>query len=121
MNLVSTTTTSLPKNNTAKTTERKSHDGADSITKSANLNCIDHSAHNLSHNSSESPLHLNAIGRVECWDGYCDPFRGEGIMTIVHSATVKQHIRVVALGCVAGTGTAVLIDETRRVWLFQRG
>jgi hypothetical protein len=46
---------------------------------------------------------------------------GEGIMTIVYSATIREHIRLVVLGCVAGTGSAVLIDEIGRVWLFQCG
>ena len=44
--------------------------------------------------------------------------RVKGKITIEHSKTVQQHVELVILGCIAGTGTAVLVDNTRRVWLF---
>ena len=39
-------------------------------------------------------------------------------MTSEHSKSVKQHVEVVVFGCIAGTGTAVLVDKTQYVWLF---
>ena len=63
-------------------------------------------------------ISLYPIGRVECWDGDTDSFRGEGTLTINYGQYVKEHIRISVLGCIAGTGTGVLLDESQRVWLY---
>src|SRR5947207_4599441 len=42
-------------------------------------------------------LHINTIGRLEFWDGNTDSFRGNGMMRIEPSKSVKQHVEVVVL------------------------
>jgi hypothetical protein len=39
-------------------------------------------------------------------------------MTIHHSKSVKQHIQIAVLGLIEGHGTAVLVDNLQRVWLY---
>jgi hypothetical protein len=63
-------------------------------------------------------IDLYPIGRVECWDGETDSFRGEGTLTINHSHYIQEHIRISVIGCIAGTGTGVLIDESQCVWTY---
>src|SRR5947207_11329596 len=58
------------------------------------------------------------IGRVECWDGDTDSFRGEGTLIINGDHGLEERIRVSVLGCISGTGTGVLIDQVQRVWLY---
>lgn len=64
------------------------------------------------------PVTIYPIGRVECWDGDTDSFRGEGTLTINDDYGIKKHVRVHVLGCISGTGTGVLIDQVQRVWLY---
>ena len=61
---------------------------------------------------------LYPIRRVECWDGDTDSFRGEGTLTINYGHDIQEHIRISVLGCIAGTGTGILVDESQRVWLY---
>ena len=63
-------------------------------------------------------LTIYPTGRVECWDGDTDSFRGEGTLIVNIAHHIKEHIKVVVLGCIAGTGTGVLIDYDQRVWLY---
>jgi hypothetical protein len=64
------------------------------------------------------PVTICPIGKVKCWDGDTDSFRGEGTLTINCDYGVKEYIRVSVLGCISGNGTGVLIDEVQRVWLY---
>lgn len=65
-----------------------------------------------------NPVELYTIGRVECYDGDTDSFRGEGTMNLSYSGNITEHVRVVVLGCITGTGMGVLVDDTQRVWLY---
>ena len=64
---------------------------------------------------SEDRLTLNADGRVDVHEG---SFQGEGTMTIPHDMYVKQHVDFFVLGHIEGTGTAVLVDTEKNVWLY---
>jgi hypothetical protein len=56
-------------------------------------------------------------GRVDCWGD--DSFRDEGFLIItLKGAKVREHVRVIVLGNIAGFGTAVLVDKTQRVWIY---
>ena len=63
-------------------------------------------------------MKLFASGRVECWDADSDSFRDEGILTVSYSQGTFEHVRVVVLGSIAGTGTGVLLDTDGNVWLY---
>ena len=63
-------------------------------------------------------MKLRANGRVECWDGDTDSFREEGILTFSHDKGTREHVDVVVLGTIAGTGTGVLLDTSGNVWLY---
>ena len=63
-------------------------------------------------------MKLYAIGRVECWDMDSDLFRNEGILTVSYSQRSFEHIRIIVLGSIAGTGTEVLLDINRNLWFY---
>lgn len=39
-------------------------------------------------------------------------------MTINYSHYIQEHIWISVIGCIAGTGTGVLIDESQCVWIY---
>jgi hypothetical protein len=64
---------------------------------------------------------LKAIfdGRVTCWDRIDEEdLYGYGTLEIIYTKTAKQLVRVFVLGSIARTGTAVLLDDNLRVWLY---
>jgi len=63
-------------------------------------------------------MKLYAIGRVECWDADTDSFRDEGILTVSYSQGTFEHIRIIVLGSIAGTGTGVMLDTNGNVWFY---
>ena len=60
-------------------------------------------------------MKLFMSGRVEC---YSDSFRDEGILTVRYSQGTFEHVKVVVLGCIAGTGTGVLLDTEGNTWFY---
>ena len=63
-------------------------------------------------------MKLRANGRVECWDGDTDSFREVGILTFSHDKGTHEHVDIVILGTISGTGTGVLLDTSGNVWLY---
>ena len=58
-------------------------------------------------------MKLSANGRVECWDGDTNSFREEGILTFSRDKGTHEHVDVVVLGTIAGTGTAQSQERVR--------
>jgi hypothetical protein len=57
-------------------------------------------------------------GFVECWGDGENDLCGEGTLEILFAPHVRQTIRVVVLGSILGTGTAVLLDDQFRIWFY---
>jgi len=64
------------------------------------------------------PIQATMEGSVECWGE--DHFAGRGTMTIeVGSGRMRRiDIKVVVLGYVICTGTAILLDSSSRIWFY---
>ena len=70
-------------------------------------------------NIKDVSLKANFDGRVTCWDRIDEgDLFGYGTLEIIYTTNVKQLVRVFVLGSIAHTGTAVLLDNNLRVWLY---
>lgn len=56
---------------------------------------------------------------VKCSGGEKRDLYGNGYPILRHGAQVTEEIKTVVLGSIAGTGTALLLDEFGEVWLYR--
>jgi hypothetical protein len=64
-------------------------------------------------------LTLSLSGSVVCWGDADNDLIGEGVMDLIYAPRVKRRVKVTVLGCIVGTGTAVLLDSTGKIWFYQ--
>ena len=60
----------------------------------------------------------NFCSRVVCWGDERDDLGGSGVLKFVEDAR-EVEMEVQVLGSVAGTGTALLLDEAGNVWCYK--
>jgi hypothetical protein len=63
-------------------------------------------------------LQVLLAGHVVCWGDADDDFFGNGLLKVQLGQHVTQVFNVVVLGSIVATGTAVLLDDHQRIWLF---
>ena len=56
---------------------------------------------------------------VHGWGDPDNDLIGEGVMTLIYSPHVKRQVQVAVLGSILGTGMAVLLDSTGKIWFYQ--